>query len=114
MESLIVGAILAIAGGVAFIAYNHPKEFAKLEIPILAATLFFWCIGLAWFFGTQNAFSEIIPYIETGKYEAAKMAVADIQPNFWVMLLVPNAIVIYLRIMILWVSKLKNKDEKTE
>lgn len=114
MESLIVTAIFAIASGVAFLAYHHPKEFAKIEIPILAATLFFWFIGLAWFFGTKIAFSEIIPYIETGKYEAAKRAVSDIQPNFWVLIVLPNAIIIYLRIMILWVSRLKNKGEKTE
>ena len=83
METIVAGLILAAVSALGVLAYRHPGAYAKIFVPLLMIATGVTLIGLGWALGSGAAFYSVASYIDIGKWEAAKQAVADYSPPPW-------------------------------
>jgi hypothetical protein len=96
MEALIYPLIVSAAGGLAFLAYKHPKGFPRLSHIIMAANSIAYLVILAYHWGVDKTLSVLEKFIIAKEKASAKEAVEAIQLPEWLPFIVFISIVVYL------------------
>jgi hypothetical protein len=96
-----IAALLAAAGGLAYLAVKHPRVYNKVGLVIAVCWLFVWTLMSAYAVGTLMAMSALTPFL-VDKLELARAAVESVQPSLlwtWVLGVAGLAFVLVMHII---------------
>lgn len=103
MTAIIVSVLLAIASGLAALAYKMPSSFVKLYRPLQAAVITITAIGFAWSVGYASSLRAMIPFLDKSTLAEAYRAhsQSDLGTEF---LMLNGAALVYL-IFLRWLAQ---------
>jgi hypothetical protein len=74
---LLVALAVAALSGISFLAYKHPKAYAKFYLPLMILFLAIAYGDIIWDMSISDAYRMALPYIEIGKMNEATQAIRD-------------------------------------
>jgi len=102
MPNIIIGVLLAIAGGIGAISFNKPEIYKKIFKKIIGPIFINIPIVLIWSYGYKCSFDKMLPLVSSANIEKANK-VNDLQEFLLSWFASMGVVVIYLGILY-WLS----------
>ena len=88
MNDLFVGLVLAAVTGVTFLAYKHPKGYAKLYTAFLWLNLAVWIAITSFSMGAKYAHNVLAPMIKPGSNSMKVLEAALPSPTIYTIIMI--------------------------
>jgi hypothetical protein len=114
-SELFTGILLSIGGGLAYLAYKHPKGYSLLFSYLYFSGIGVYLILVFWNFATDRALISLLQILfEVDKYQEASEAIDKIQIPFKILNISYFIFMSYITFLQYALPKIISADEKNE